>query len=92
VSLRVALGAAVVAAVASACGTHRSVLDEGVHLGALGHFHRIGPAEATTEVGRARAEWEREITSRGRDHPRQTFANLPVTVLRARLAALALLI
>jgi hypothetical protein len=88
VSFRAALGAAVVAAFASACGTHRSVLNEGVQLGALGHFHRIGPAEATTDVRQARAEWEREITSRARDHPQQTFANLPGTVLRARLAAL----
>jgi hypothetical protein len=88
VSFRVALVAVIVAAFASGCGTHRSVLDEGVHLGSLGHLHRIGPAEAITDVGRARAEWEREITSRAREHPRQTFASLPVAVLRARLAAL----
>jgi hypothetical protein len=65
------------------------VLDEGVRMGALGRVHRVGPTEATTDVRQARAEWEREITSRGRAHPQQTFANLPVSVLRARLAALA---
>jgi hypothetical protein len=50
VRFRVALVAVVVAAFASGCGGHRSVLDEGVHLGALGHFHRIGPAEAIKDV------------------------------------------
>jgi hypothetical protein len=41
------------------------------------------------DVRQARAEWEREITSRARANPRETFANLSVPVLRARLAALA---
>jgi hypothetical protein len=79
----------IAAGLASGCGGHRSVLDEGVHLGALGRFHRIGPAEAITDLRQTRAEWEREITSRARAHPRETFANLPVPMLRSRLAALA---
>jgi hypothetical protein len=89
VSFRRALVAAIVAAFASGCSSHRSVLDEGVRLGSSGHVHRVGVAEATTDVRQARAEWEREITSRARAHPRQEFTNLPVPVLRARLAALA---
>jgi hypothetical protein len=89
VSFRVALVAAIVAAFATGCGSHRSVLDEGVRLGSSGHVHRVGVAEAMKDVRQARAEWEREITSRARAHPRQRFANLPVPVLRARLAALA---
>jgi hypothetical protein len=88
-SFRVALGAVLVAAIASGCGSHRSVLDEGVRPGSSGRIHRVGVAEAIKEVRQARAEWEREITTRARANPRQTFANLPVPVLRARLAALA---
>ena len=88
-SFRVAIVAAIVAAFTSGCGSHRSVLDEGVRLGSSGHVHRVGVAEAKKDVREAQAEWEREITSRARAHPRRTFANLPPPVLRARLAALA---
>ena len=88
-SVRVALVAATVAAFTSGCGNHRSVLDEGVRVGSSGHIHRVGVAEAIKDVGRARAEWVREITSRARADPQQPFANLPVPVFRARLAALS---
>ncbi len=88
-SFRVALVAAIVAAFASGCGSHRSVLDEGVRLGSSGRIHRVGVAEAIKDVRQARAEWEREITSHARANPRQMFSNLPEPVLASRLAALA---
>jgi hypothetical protein len=89
VSFRVALVAAIVVAFVSGCGSHRSVLDEGVRLGSSGRIHHVGAAEAIKDVRQARAEWDHEITSRGRANPRQTFANLPVPVLRSRLTSLA---
>lgn len=79
----------VIAVLASGCGSHHSVLDEGVHVGSRGRLYRIGPTQAVTAVQQARAEWERELASRARARPRQTFANLPVEVLRVRLAAFA---
>jgi hypothetical protein len=89
VTFRAALAAAIVAALASGCGSHRSALDEGVRLGSSGRVHRVGVAEARKNVRQARAEWGREITSRASAYPRQTFSNLPAPALRARLAALA---
>jgi hypothetical protein len=77
----------VIAALASGCGSHDSVLDEGVHVGSFGRVYRIGPTQAVTAVRRARADWERELASRARAYPQQTFANVPEPVLRDRLAA-----
>jgi len=84
-----ALATLVIAVLASGCGSHHSVLDQGVRVGPRGGLHRIRPTQAVAAVQQARAEWERELASRARAHPQQTFANLPEPVLRDRLAAFA---
>jgi len=89
VGLRVALGALVLTAFASGCGTHRSVLDEGVRFGVAGRVHRIGPSEAVSAVAHARADWEHELRTRAQRDPGASFSNLPASVLRRRLAEFA---
>jgi hypothetical protein len=72
--------------IASACGEHKSVLDEGIRPGQLGETHVISPAEALKD-GRLRiAYWEREIRKRAQADPTTRFQNLDPAVLRQRVS------
>ena len=75
----------VVAGLAAGCSHHSSILDAGVRSGALGHVHRIGPAEARAAARRASREWEQELRKRGPEDPGTRFPNLSRQELLRRL-------
>jgi hypothetical protein len=75
--------------ISSACGEHKSVLDEGIRPGRLGETHVISAAEALKD-GRLRvAYWEREIRKRAQADPSTRFQNLDPALLKQRLSEAA---
>jgi hypothetical protein len=81
--------ALLVVVVAAGCGSHRSVLDEGVGVGPQATRHKVSAAE-TVRAGRiSRPQWRQEIAKRAREAPRERFANLAPSLLRQRLAEAA---
>jgi hypothetical protein len=67
------------------CDEKKSVLDEGVCIGAPQPCRSIGAEEARTVAPRASATWERELHARAIADPRTRFPNLPAAELRRRL-------
>lgn len=76
-----------IVAATAACGGHRSVLEQGVRLGASTTPHVIGKAEAIADARSTAAEWERELRERARAAPGRRFDNLDPRLLRRRLAS-----
>ena len=84
----VALGVAI--ATFPGCGSSsRSVLDEGVHFGALRSFHRIGPAEAVRSVQNGHRMWLAALHTAAARNPTHRFSSPPLGVLMRRLAKAA---
>jgi len=75
----------VLAVTVAGCSDRRSVLDEGIQLGATGNVHRIGPAEARAAARRDRGDWERELRERALEAPDQRFSNLRPETFKRRL-------
>ena len=70
---------------ATGCGGHKSVLDEGIRPGVSGKTYVIGPAQARRSALSINAAWERELRIRARRDPRTRFPNLSPRELRRRL-------
>jgi hypothetical protein len=84
--VRLLIGLLAVTGIASACGEHKSVLDEGIRPGVLGNTHVITRAEALADARVRIAYWEREIRKRARSDARTRFQNLEPAILRRRLS------
>jgi hypothetical protein len=75
--------------IVSACGEHKSVLDEGIRPGRLGETHVISRAEALTNARLRVAGWKSEIRKRAQADPRTRFENLDPDLLLQRISEAA---
>jgi hypothetical protein len=80
------IGLLAVVGMASACGEHKSVLDEGIRPGVLGKTLVISRAQALTDSRRRLAYWKNEIRKRAQADPRTRFQNLDPDLLRQRIS------
>jgi hypothetical protein len=80
---------AVMVLLTTACGGHKSVLDEGIRPGVSGKTHVIGVAEARKAAGTTSAVWKRELRLQARRNPGVRFENFAAGALRSRLDAAA---
>ena len=75
-----------VVGIASACGAHKSVLDEGIRPGVLGKTHVISRAEALSD-GRLRfVYWKSEIRKKVQADPKTRFQNPNTDVFLQRVS------
>jgi hypothetical protein len=87
--VRLLIGILAFVGIGSACGEHKSVIDEGIRPGSSGKTYVISNTEALTD-GRSRiAYWERDIRKRAQADSRTRFQNLDPALLRQRVSEAA---
>jgi len=84
--VRLLIGLLALVGIASACGEHKSVLDEGIRPGMSGKTLVISRAEALKD-GRLRlAYWKSEIRKKVQADPKTRFQNLDPDLLLQRIS------
>jgi hypothetical protein len=73
--VRLVIGLLAIVGMASACGEHKSVLDEGVGMGMSDKTQVISRAEALADGRRRLAYWKSEIRKKAKADPKTRFQN-----------------
>jgi hypothetical protein len=84
--IRLLIGLLAVVGIASACGEHKSVLDEGIRPGVSGKTYVVSRTEAITNARLRVAGWKSEIRKRAQADPKTRFQNLDPDLFLQRVS------